>query len=315
MFRKPVIISIHGYSLSRKEKKIIKVQKPWGIILFKRNIKTFSQLKKLTTDIRNCLRDPFYPILIDEEGGKVSRFSNLINSRELSPKFFGSLYEKNKINGKLIYEYYLNSICSVLKKTGININTIPVLDIENKKTHEVIKDRCYSKNIKTIKNLGKVCINILKKNKIASIAKHIPGHGKANADSHKRTPLIRESFKKLNLNDFSTFKNLNSHFVMTAHIIYKNIDPNYVATHSKILIDKIIRKKLNFKGLIISDDICMKALKGNLLIKAKKTLEAGCNLVLYCGGKSNESLKILKGLNKIDKFTSKKTAQLYHFLR
>ena len=102
---------------------------------------------------------------------------------------------------------------------------------------------------------------------------------------------------------------------MTAHIIYKNIDPNFVATHSKKVIDKIIRKKLNFKGLIVSDDICMKALKGNLLNNAKKSLEAGCNLVLYCGGNSNESLKILKGLNKIDKFTAKKTAQLYHFLR
>ena len=99
-----------GTALVERKKKKIKSEKPWGIILFKRNIKTFSQLKKLTTDIRNCLRDPFYPILIDEEGGKVSRFSNLINSKKYSHRIFWDLYEKNKINGyKLIYEYYLNS--------------------------------------------------------------------------------------------------------------------------------------------------------------------------------------------------------------
>jgi len=315
MNRKPAIISVKGYKLTAKEKKLIKHEKPWGIILFRRNIKSFDQVKNLTAEIRKCLKDPFYPILVDEEGGIVSRFSKLINSAEFSQKFFGSIYETNKIKGKMIYEYYLNSICSVLKNTGININTIPVMDLLDKSTHKIIKDRCYSNKNEIIKSLGRICINNLKNNKIGSVAKHIPGHGKGNADSHERMPIVSDNVKNLYLNDFLIFKGIKSHFVMTAHILYKKIDPNFVATQSKIIIEKIIRKKLGFKGLIISDDISMKALKQDLQSNAKNSLKSGCNLILYCGGNINESSMILKSLGKIDNFTIKKTQQFYEFLR
>ncbi len=315
MNRKPAIISIKGYNLTKKEKKLIKQEKPWGIILFKRNIKNFDQVKNLTTEIRKCLKDQSYPILIDEEGGIVSRFSNLINSSEFSQKFFGKIFEMNNTKGKMIYEYYLNSVCSVLKNTGINVNTIPVMDLLNKSSHKIIKNRCYSNKTKVIKSLGRICIDNLKNNKIGSVVKHIPGHGKGNADSHKKMPIVNDSSKNLYLNDFSTFKDIKSHFVMTAHILYKKIDPKFVATQSKIIIDKIIRKKLGFRGLIISDDISMKALKNDLLSNARNSLNAGCNLILYCGGKIGESSMILKSLGKIDNFTIKKTQQFYEFLR
>ncbi len=315
MYRKAAIISIQGYKLTKKEIKLIKEQKPWGIILFQRNINSFDQVKKLTKEIRKCLQDPFYPILIDEEGGEVSRFSKLINNSEFSQKFFANLYEKNFKNGKIIYKYYLNSVCSVLKKAGVNINTVPVMDLLQKSTHRIIKHRCFSKKTKTIKVLGRICVNTLKTNKIGSVVKHIPGHGNADADSHKKIPVVRDNLKKLNLKDFSTFQNLNSHFVMTAHVLYKKIDPKFVATQSKIVIKKVIRNKLKFKGIIISDDICMKALKGDLLSRAKISLKSGCNLVLYCGGKINESSLLLKGLGKFDTFTEKKTQQFYRFLR
>ena len=252
---------------------------------------------------------------MDEEGGKVSRFSGLFNSREFPQKFFGDLFEKERENGKQIYKYYLSSVCSVLKKTGININTIPVLDLLQNTTHEIIRSRSYSKNLKTVKLLGKICIDILKINKIGSVAKHIPGHGCANVDSHQRLPVVNKSLKKLYLNDFSAFNNLNSHFVMTAHILYKKADKKFVTTHSKKIINKIIRKKLKFKGLIISDDISMKALSNNLIFNAKTALNSGCNLVLYCGGKIKESSLLLRSLDKIDSFTEKKTRQFYRFLR
>ena len=253
--------------------------------------------------------------MIDEEGGSVSRLSDLINSKELSQEFFGNLYKKNKKNGKRIYQYYLNSICSVLREIGININTIPVLDILHKKTTKILKGRCFSSNKINVKTLGNLCINTLKQNKIGSVSKHIPGHGSTNIDSHKAVPVVLDSPKKLKLVDFSPFKNVNSNFVMTAHVVFKKIDPNFVATQSKKVINQIIRKKLNFKGLIISDDICMKALKGNLLLNANKCLLSGCNLVLYCGGKTKYSSLLLKGINKIDRFTAKKTQQFYQFLR
>ena len=315
MNRKPIIISLSGFKLTKKEERLIRFYKPWGIILFKRNIASFDQLKNLTKNIRYCIKDPYYPILVDEEGGNVSRFAHLINTREFSQNFFGKIYENNLNNGIHIYKYYLNSICSVLKKVGININTIPVMDLLQYTSHSIIKNRCFSKNKKTIKKLGNICVNTLKNNKIGSVAKHIPGHGSANADSHKKIPIVRYNIKKLAKNDFYLFKNLNSHFVMTAHVLFKKIDPKYVATQSIKIIKKIIRNKLKFKGLIISDDICMKALKGDLLLNAKLSLKSGCNIVLYCGGKSNESLKLLRGLQKIDYFTQKKTYQFYNFLR
>ena len=221
--------------------------------------------------------------------------------------------DKNK--GIFIYKSYLNSLCAVLNISGININTIPVMDLLQNITHKIIKDRTYSKKKQTIKILAKICINTLKENKIGSVAKHIPGHGCVNVDSHLKLPIVNTNLKKLILNDFNLFKNLNSNFVMTAHVLYKKIDPNNVATLSKKIIHEIIRKKLNYKGLIISDDISMKALSNNLVLNSKKALDSGCNLILYCGGKIEESKKILKSLDKIDNFTEKKTKQFYEFLR
>ena len=315
MNRKAAIISIRGSKLTASEIKLLKKEKPWGIILFKRNIITFKQTKNLTQKIRSCMKDPFYPILIDEEGGKVSRLSELFSTKEFSQYFFGLLYEKNNKNGKLIYKYYLETICNILNDLGININTIPVMDLLQNSTHQVIKSRAYSYQTKTIKTLGKFCVSFLKKKKIASVSKHVPGHGCSNSDSHLNLPIVYKKKSKLYKEDFSLFKNLSSNFMMTAHILYKNVDSKNLATFSNNIINQIIRKKLNFKGILISDDISMKALSKNLSVNADKALNAGCNLVLYCGGNIKESSKLLKNLRTIDKFTQKKTYQFYNFLR
>ena len=315
MYRKPIIIGIKSFRLNKSEKFIIKSQKPWGVILFKRNIKSFGQIKTLTNEIRKCINDSLYPILIDEEGGTVSRLNKLLNSKEFSQSFFGKIYKKDPKNGEFLYSYYLNSICSVLNDVGVNINTIPVMDTLQKSTHNIIKNRSFSKNIKIVTSLGKLCINTLKKNGIGSVIKHIPGHGCANVDSHKKLPIVYKSLKKLYRDDFSAFKNLNSHFAMTAHVLYKNVDSANPASLSKKIINKIIREKLNFNGLIISDDISMKALNKNFILNAHKALDSGCNLVLHCNGKIYESSKLLRSVSRMDSFTEKKTRQFYAFLR
>tara|TARA_A100001011_G_scaffold394593_1_gene487350 strand:- start:1432 stop:2379 length:948 start_codon:yes stop_codon:yes gene_type:complete len=314
MKRKAAIISIGGLSLTSSEIFLLKKDKPWGVILFKRNINSFNQTKRLTSSIRKCMNDPYYPILLDEEGGKVSRLTQLFSTREYSQFFFGKLYEKNKIKGKLIYKYYLETICNILLDLGVNINTIPVLDLLNKSTHKILQDRVYSKNKKTIVSLGNFCISFLKKKRIASVIKHAPGHGCSNQDSHLKLPVVYKKSQKLFKEDFSLFKNTNSFFMMTAHILYKNVDSKKLATFSSHIIKKIIRKKLNFKGILISDDISMKALSKNLNLNAEKALNAGCNLVLYCNGNIKESSRLLKNLRYIDKFTEKKTYQFYDFL-
>ncbi len=315
MNRKALIISIKGTSLTREEKSLIFKEKPWGIILFKRNIKNIKQLTKLTSQIRKISEDKFYPIILDEEGGKVSRLSNIINTEIFSQNFFGNLFEKNKFLGITLYQEYLYSVCKILNNTGININTIPVLDLLTKKTHKIIGDRSYSKKLTTIKTLGKICVKILRKSKIGSVSKHIPGHGCSKFDTHKNFSVVKDSYKKLINTDFNAFKNIKSHFVMTAHIVYKDIDPINTATHSETLIKKVIRKKLAYKGLIISDDISMLGLGRNLIFNADKAIQSGCNLALYCKGDIRESSILLKRMKKIDNFTRKKTSEFYRFLR
>ena len=313
MKRKSIIISLKGIKLSIKEKKLINNYKPWGIILFKRNISSFNQVKKLVLSIKTAANDKKFPILIDEEGGTVSRLSSFIDNKIFSQKYFGDL---NLINSKIsfqLYKIYVEALLSILKKIGININTAPVLDLLQKNTHKIIGNRSYSNNPKIVQKLGKFCVKLYKKKKIGSVIKHIPGHGRALVDSHKNTPIVSSSKSELK-KDFFCFKDVNPHFAMTAHIIYKKLDQQNVATFSKKIIKKVIREEIKFKGLIISDDIAMKALKYDLLTNAKKTLASGCNLVLYCSGNYNESLKLLKEMPFMDKFTKQKTTEFYKFL-
>ena len=314
MIRKAAIISISGVYLTRKEINIFKEGRPWGVILFKRNISSEKQLKMLTISIRKVMKDKEYPILIDEEGGKVTRVSSFLNNTEFKQKFFGDIYKIDKKIGLAIYKNYINSISSHLKNLGLNINTSPVLDLYAKNAHKIIGNRSYSEDPKTVNELGQACVKFYKNNKIATVIKHIPGHGKANSDSHFELPVVKNGLKHLNKNDFKCFKNIKSHFAMTAHILYSKIDYANNATHSKILIKEIIRKKIGFKGILISDDISMKALKFDIVKNAVLAHEAGCNLVLYCAGKTHEVKKILKKIPYIDSFKKKKTSEFYKFL-
>ena len=192
---------------------------------------------------------------------------------------------------------------------GININTIPVLDTLRKDTNKVIGKRSFSSDKKIIKKLGVLTLDFLKSNKISGVIKHLPGHGASKSDSHKEMPKINLELNKLNKIDFFPFKYSKAKFGMTAHILYTKVDKKNVATFSKLIIEKIIRKKIGFKGILISDDISMKALKYDLVTNAKKSLEAGCNLVLYCAGNTNDNFKLIKSVPYIDNFC-KKTSNL-----
>ncbi len=313
MKKKAIIISLKSSFLTPYESKVIKKNRPWGIILFKRNIISIEQTFKLVKSIKKITNDSKFPILIDEEGGKVSRLSNVMTNI-FTQKYFGDLYKIDKNISAATYENYIDSICILFNNLGININTVPVLDITKNITHKIIGDRSYSTRVSTIRTLGNICRKKYNQNKIGTVIKHIPGHGSAKSDSHLKLPIVNNTLSELKKNDFKCFQNNDSFFAMTAHILYKKIDPINVSTHSKKIISEIIRKHINFKGLIISDDISMKALKHDIVTNAKKALSAGCNLVLYCNGKTNESEKLLKSLPYIDQFTKKKTSEFYKFL-
>ncbi len=311
--RKSFICGIKGTKLSNKEYLFIKKHKPWGIILFQRNIKNIHQTKKLTTSIKNLFNDPNYPILIDEEGGTVSRLKKIVDNSIFSGKYFGELYKNNKRKFNLYYKVYIDQISYVLNLIGANINTVPVLDLRRNFSHKIISDRAYSNNKKVINKIGNISINLFHQNRIGTVIKHIPGHGLSKHDSHFNLSYINNKLRYLEKNDFFTFKNKNSLFAMTAHIVFSSLDKNDCITLSKVGI-KYIRNKIKFKNLIISDDISMKALKYSFTENVKKAYSAGCNLVLHCNTNMSEMNKLASIAPKIDKFTIKKTSEFYKLL-
>ena len=314
MKKKAIIISIKGPKLSSKEKILLSKEKPWGLILFKRNIISLDQIKKLVKDIKKVTNDNKFPILIDEEGNSVSRLINIFN-HNLNANYFGNLYNLDNNLATSLYKQYLNSLCEKLREIGININTIPVLDVLRKNTNKIIGKRSFSENQKIVKKLGEIAVKHCHSKNVVTVIKHIPGHGCSVADSHLTLPKVNLSVKILENVDFFPFKSSSAKLAMTAHIVYSKIDPKSVATFSNKIINKIIRDKIGFKGIIMSDDISMKALKYDLISNAKKSLAAGCNLVLYCAGTIKDNLKLIKTVPYIDKFTIKKTSEIYKILR
>ena len=309
MKKKALIISLNGTKLLKMEKTLLSKEKPWGVILFKRNLKSIKQIKNLTSNIRNFTNDAKFPIIIDEEGEKVSRLRNIIN-HSVSASFFGNLFKKNKDFCSKTYKEYIFSLSKILNDLGININTIPVLDVLRNNTNKIIGIRSFSKNKKIVKELGSQTIKYLHINKIAATIKHIPGHGLATVDSHHFTPVVNKNLKYLLRKDFLSFKNKKAFFAMTAHIIFNKIDNKNTVTHSKKLI-KLIRNKICFKNLLISDDLSMKSLKGTIEENTIKTFNAGCNLALHCNGNLKEMTIVAKNSPKVNSFIIKKTSEFY----
>ena len=311
--RRSFINGIKSTTLSVKEKKFLQQYKPWGVILFSRNITSLKQAKKLTNQIKRIFKDKNYPILIDQEGGRVNRLKKIFDSEPLTGEFFGKLYSNDKKKFFHYYKIFINQTSFLLKSIGVNINTLPVLDVRTKGSSSVIGDRSFSKDPKIVSKIGDICISLFHSKKIGTVIKHIPGHGLAKVDSHKLTPTIKEKLNYLKTNHFLTFKKKNSFFAMTAHIIYTNIDKTNTATHSKKII-KLIRNNIKFKNLIMSDDISMKSLNGSIKENTIRAFEAGCDLVLHCNANFKEMNDVAIHSPKINKFIIKKTSQFYRIL-
>ncbi len=311
--RRSFIIGIKSTHLSLKEKIFLKKYKPWGVILFTRNIKNINQAFKLTYSIRKIFNDKKYPILIDQEGGRVNRLKNIISFDNLTAEFFGEKYIKNYKEFKFFYKLFIDKTSYLLRSIGVNINTLPVLDLRIKGASSIIGDRSFSGDPKIVSKIGDYCIRYFHQNGIGTVVKHIPGHGLAKVDSHYHTPIINQKQTYLIKRDFFAFKKKKTFFAMTAHIIFKKIDKKNTVTHSEKMI-KIIRNKIGFKNILISDDLSMKSLKGTLKENTIKTFNAGCNLALHCNGNFKEMEIVGKNSPLINKFISKKTSQFYKIL-
>jgi len=311
--RRSFIVGIKSTKLSTKEKNFFKKFRPWGVILFTRNIKSIKQTIQLTKSIRKIFNDKKYPILIDQEGGRVNRLENIISFDNLTSAFFGNKYIKNYKEFKFFYKLFIDKTSYLLKSIGVNINTVPVLDLKIKGSSNIIGDRSFSRDPKIVSKIGDYCIQYFRENRIGTVIKHIPGHGLAKVDSHRFTPVINKSLSYLIKKDFVAFKNKKTFFAMTAHIVFNKIDNKNTVTHSNKLV-KLIRSKIGFKNILISDDLSMKSLKGSLKENTIKTFNSGCNIALHCNANYKEMKIVGKNSPLVNKFIIKKTSQFYKIL-
>jgi len=289
----PIIFALAGKEISAEERKFFKEIEPLGFILFTRNYESKDQLKHLCADLRSTVSHSAVPILIDQEGGRVRRLQEKEFWQAPAAGFFANLANQHGVSKakELVYLNY-RIIGLELAELGITVNCAPVADLLYPETHEVIGDRSFGANHQQVIELASSAALGLYDSGIVPIMKHIPGHGRGQQDSHHDLPIIKEGLKELEASDFKIFKELHDiPWAMTAHIIYQALDQNYPITTSPAGI-KYIRKKIGFKGILISDAIEMKALSGHLGDIAEKILKAGCDLALHCTGDLAEMKEI-----------------------
>lgn len=292
------IFSVAGYSLTEAEISLFQNSNPFGFILFKRNCDNPAQLRKLTDHLKSIVgRD--CPILIDQEGGRVQRLRPP-HWRSYSPmKHYGDLYAEDAARALEELRFETLRMAEELSEAGVNVDCAPVLDLRFDGAHDVIGDRAFSTAPDVVARLGlSVCRHLLRAG-ITPIIKHIPGHGRALADSHHDLPRVSAMMDSLSDLDFAPFKSLAASDVapalwgMTAHIVFDAIDADHPVTVSPNGID-LIRNRIGFDGLLLSDDLDMKALDryGSASAKALASLNAGVDVPLYCGG----DIKIMEEL-------------------
>ena len=308
--RTRAIYGCAGLTLSDAERDFFRETRPWGFILFGRNIEDPDQVRALTAALRATLDDGPVPILIDQEGGRVARLKPP-HWQERSPAArFGALYAENA--EAALEATYLNArlIAHDLASLGINVDCLPVLDVPVPGSHDIIGDRAFAADPRTVIELGRAQIEGLMEGGVLPVMKHIPGHGRAGTDSHLALPRVTEDAETLSASDFVTFRSLDQcPIAMTAHVVYDSIDPQRPATTSPKVIRDVIRGEIGFDGLLMSDDLSMKALDGPMAARAKAALFAGCDIVLHCNGDKDEMIEVAKEAKELDGISLKRAEQ------
>ena len=295
--RSPIIAGIPGPELDTPTKEILRRLNPAGYILFTRNCVDEAQLKKLCADLKALSGDDVL-IFIDQEGGRVNRI-DWLPYKAPAGQVIGALYEKNPALGMRVA--YLNAflLAAHLRPYGINVNCLPLADVSFPYTHEIIGTRAFSHKPEVVAALARATSKGLVAGGCYPIIKHAPGHGRAQADSHQSLPTVDVELAELMERDFYPFKeNADCPMIMTAHILYPQLDKNACATQSPKILNGILREALGMTGLIVSDDLYMEALAGDIPQRAKASLDAGCEMLLVCAGK-NEDLEKLAEMNLV----------------
>ncbi len=284
-----------GAELLPDERSFFQDVRPFGFILFARNVADPTQLHALCDALRESVGDAGAPIFIDQEGGRVARMGPPHWRARPPVRRFGELYEEDPERGREAAYLCARLIAHELAAAGITVNCAPVLDVPTKGAHDIIGDRAFSGDPAIVIALGRAQIEGYLDGGVLPVIKHVPGHGRAEADSHLALPKVDASVDDLSAHDFVTFRSLcDAPMAMTAHVVYRAIDPQRPATTSPKLVRDVIRGEIGFKGLLVSDDLSMAALDGPLSSRAKAALFAGCDVVLHCNGRFDEMKAVAK---------------------
>lgn len=306
---KAVIFGITGYFLTPEERSFFIAQQPLGFILYTRNCKDPQQLQDLIIDLKSLLHHKPVPILIDQEGGRVARLRPPYWN-EYKPALYFYEAIQNNDNGIAMAEEQAFNLAIELSQMGINVNCAPCCDLLLPQTHQAIGNRAYGPDPIINAELALATIRGFHRAGIVPVIKHIPGHGRALIDSHMDLPSVDVDLETLKSTDFEVFKRVSESssnlWAMTAHVKYNSIDPINPSTQSPKIIADIIRDYIGFEGILISDDLNMKALDGSLGLRTQKTLEAGCDVVLHCNGNMVEMMEIVQHCHQMTNETMAK---------
>mgnify|MGYP001329432007 FL=1 len=293
----PAIFGLAGTTLSADERDFFRESQPFGFILFGRNIEQRSQLCTLTNDLRSLTGRDQLPILIDQEGGRVARMQAPEWPAYPPAAIFEALYADDPVRGLEACALNFEALALDLAEVGITVTCAPVLDVPVAGAHDVIGDRAFSQNPDHVAALGEACLVGLKAGGVEGVIKHIPGHGRSAVDSHKDLPRVAASDAEL-VSDLLPFHALSGALMaMTAHVIFDAWDFDQCATLSPFVINEVIRKKIGFDGLLMSDDLDMKALSGEIGKLALSSQRAGCDVVLNCWAKMTDMVSIATKLS------------------
>ena len=289
MSSRAFITGISGLELGADERRFIRAERPWGFILFKRNIDTPAQVTSLVRELRETVGSADAPVLIDQEGGRVQRLGPPHWPVYPPGAVFGQLYDITPELGFKAARLSSRLIAADLIELGITVDCLPLADIPVAEADAVIGNRAYGTEPAKVAAIARAVTDGLVEGGVLPVLKHIPGHGRATADSHFRLPTVNTSREELNRTDFAAFQPLaDLPMAMTAHVVFSALDSAHPATTSATIISQVIRGVIGFQGLLMSDDVSMNALAGTIAERTRAIVDAGCDMVLHCNGKLDE---------------------------
>ncbi|MBR1032434.1 beta-N-acetylhexosaminidase [Bradyrhizobium liaoningense] len=293
MSTRAFITGVSGTELTADEREFIRAERPWGFILFKRNVEAPAQVAALVEELRAAAGAADAPVLIDQEGGRVQRLGPPHWPVYPPGAIFSTLYDTDSVLGLTAARLSARLIASDLADLGITVDCLPLADVPVSGADAVIGNRAYGTEPGKVAAIARAVTEGLEQGGVLPVLKHIPGHGRATADTHFKLPTVDTPRDELDRTDFAAFKPLaDLPMAMTAHVVFSAVDPAHPATTSATMITQVIRGVIGFQGLLMSDDVSMNALSGNIAERTRAIFAAGCDMALHCNGNIEEMREV-----------------------